>query len=426
MLALAWLALGLAARAAPPPPSGTITYIVKRDETLLEIGHRALEPVLAYRDVQRLNHIGNDRRIPIGFPLIVPRAVLKTQPILATVEGVHGAATLAGDGGALAVGRTLGEGAVILTGANAFVRLGLPDDSHLAIPSNSRVRLDRLRLVVLTGGIEREIGVQSGGLESQVTPMRDPSSRFVVVTPVAQSAVRGTEFRVSYDLFKGVAASSVFKGAVGVSNPRAEALARAGQGVVATRSGLAGPLTLLPPPVLAPGAEVQGGEGLQFALTPVAGAERYRWVLAGDPKAEAPLFEQTSNQPLAHFPAVPDGDYYLRAAAISREGLEGEPSITQITRLRGDLAILGAAPGADGQIEFRWVSPGDAPPTYRFVLARRDDRQHPVVDRDGLTEPRIAVPGLAPGDYAWTVFSMRTVNGRRLQIVSDPQPLHVP
>ena len=434
MVAFAWLALGLAAHAVPPAntttsantgPSPSIVYVVRRDETLLEIAHRALEPAASYREVQSLNHIANDRRIPIGFRLIVPRALLKTRPILATVEGVHGAARAEGAGG-LTVGRTLGEGAVILTGENAFVRLGLPDGSHLAIPSNSKVALERMRAVALTGGIDREIRVQAGGLESQVAPMTDPSSRFVVVTPVAQSAVRGTEFRVAYEAGENRATSSVLKGAVGVSNPRADVVARAGQGVIATPAGLKGPMPLLPAPELEPAATVQAGERLHFAIRPVAGAAHYRLLVSGDPKVEAPLYELTTDKPEADLPTMPDGAYYLQLSALSRDGLEGLPSVSPFTRVRGDLSILGATRGADGQVEFRWASPGESPVVYRFILARREDRQHPMVEKDGLAEPLIAVPALAAGDYVWTVFAFRVVGGRRLEIASDPQSLHVP
>jgi len=437
MFALGWLALGLAAHAAQPAntttsptaaSSATIVYVVRRDETLLEIAHRALEPVSSYREVQQLNHIANDRRIPIGFHLVVPRPLLKTRPILATVEGVRGAARAEGVGaaGGLTVGRTLTEGAVILTGENAFVRLGLPDGSHLAIPSNSKVELQRLRAVVLTGGIDREIRVQAGGLDSQVTPMTNPSSRFVVVTPVAQSAVRGTEFGVAYDAGASRATSSVLKGVVGVAKPKTEVLAHAGQGVVATPAGLKGPVALLAAPDLEPASSVQGGERLHFAIKPVAGAARYRLMIAGDAKVEAPLYELTTDTPAAEFPGVPDGAYYLKLSAISRDGLEGLPGIAPFTRVRGDLSIVGATRAADGQTEFRWASPGETPATYRFVLVRREDRDHPIVAKDGLAEPRIAVPGLAAGDYVWTVFAFRVVGGRRLQIASDPQSLHVP
>ncbi len=443
MSALAWLALGLAAHAAPAarttaapstPASPTIVYLVRRDETLLEIAHRAFDPPSSYREVQQLNHIADDRRIPVGFRLVVPRALLRTRPILATVEAVHGAArtgtgTGTGTGAStegLSVGRTVAEGAVILTGENAFVRLSLPDGSHLAIPSNSKVVLDRLRAVTLTGGIDREIRVQAGGLESQVTPMTNPSSRFVVVTPVAQSAVRGTEFRVSYEAAESRATASVLKGVVGVATPKAEAVAHAGQGVVASPSGLKGPQALLPAPELDPASTVQSGERLHFIIKPLAGAARYRLLVAADPKLEAPIYEVTAHGPEADLPAAPDGAYYLRLSAISRDGLEGLPGITPFTRVKGDLSILGATRTADGLTDFRWSSPGETAVAYRFILVRREDRDHPVVAKDGLAEPRIAVPALPPGDYVWTVFAVRVVGGRRLVIASDPQSLHVP
>jgi hypothetical protein len=432
MNVLAWFAAALAVHAAPIPGTGNEgagneVYVVKRDETLLEIAHRGLTSTSAYAAVQRLNKIGNDRRIPVGTKLLIPRPLLRVAPIQATVDGLHGAATSAVSGAPrpLNIGDKLTEGALILTGENASVRLGLPDGSHLAIPSNSRIRLDRLRAVVLTGGIDRQVSVQTGGLESQVTPMTNPSSRFVVVTPVAQSAVRGTEFRVAYDAVHDRANAGVLKGAVGVNNAKAAILVPAGKGVVATAGGVTGLLSLPPAPVLQPASAAQTGERLHFSLAPVPGAGSYRLVIGADPKVEVVLVEHVSDKPEFDLPPLPDGAYFVKVTAISRDGLEGLPAISPITRVRAELTIVGAR-AAGGAMEFSWTSPGDTPAAYRFVLARRAAPDRPVVDEGDLAAPRFTVPALAPGDYIWTVFAQRMIGGRRMQIVSDPQSLHVP
>lgn len=429
MSVLAWFAAALAVHAAPPPPSaGNEIYVVQRNETLLDIAHRGLISASAYVAVQRLNHIGNDRRMPVGTKLLIPRPLLKATPIPATVEGVHGAAS-ASDGGAprpLAVGDKLAEGALILTGDNASVRLALPDGTHLSVPSNSRIHLDRLRAVVLTGGIDRQVSVQAGGLDSQVTPMTNPSSRFVVVTPVAQSAVRGTEFRVAYDAAHSRASSGVLKGAVGISNPKTAILAPAGKGVVATPGGLKGPLALLPAPTLQAASAAQTSERLHFSLDPVAGAGSYRIVIGADPKVEAALIEHVSDKPDFELPAMPDGAYYVKATAISRDGLEGLAGISPVTRVRADLTIIGAARSPGGGMDFTWASPGETAAAFRFVLIRRTAPDHPVVDVADLKAPRFSGPVLPAGDYIWTVFAQRVIGGRRTEIISDPQSLHVP
>ncbi len=427
MTVFVWFAAALAVHAAPSSNLGSEVYVVQRGETLSQIAQRGLIGLSAAAQVQRLNHIGNDRRIPIGTRLLIPRPLLRDDPIPATVEGVHGAVSVAASGASrpLAVGDKLVEGALILTGENASVRLGLPDGSHLSIPSNSRIHLDRLRAVVLTGGIDRQVSVQTGGLESQVTPMTNPSSRFVVVTPVAQSAVRGTEFRVAYDAAHERASAGVLKGVVGVNNPKTALRVPAGKGVVATPGGLKGPLPLLPPPALQPSSAAQTGERLHFGLDSVAGAGSYRLVIGSDPKVEAALVEHVSDRPEFDLPSMPDGAYYVKVTAISRDGLEGLPAISPVMRVRADLTILGARL-SDAGTEFSWASPGETPATYRFVLVRRTMPDHPVVDEKALKTPRFITAALPAGDYTWTVFAERVIGGRRMEIVSDPQSLHVP
>lgn len=429
MFVLAVLLAGLASQgqAQAPARDDMLVYQVKAGETLSGIAARGLEPVSAFTEVQRLNHIRDEHYVPVGTRLLIPRRLLRSTPILATVENFRGAAQ-ASEGGPprpLVLGMTLKEGAVLQTGANTFIRLALPDASHLAIPSNSKVRLERLRAVVLTGSVDRQINVLSGGLETQVTPMTNPSSRFVVATPVAQSSVRGTEFRVAYDAEHSRASSGVLKGAVAVASPKAEILAKLGEGVVASPQGLKGPLPLLAAPALTPASTVQTAEAMHFALKPVAGAQSYRLAIGSDAKVEAPLVEKTVDKPEADVPGLPDGAYFLRLTAISRDGLEGLPGVESFVRAKGDLVIQGAGPAAGG-VEFRWDAPGSVPATYHFTLVRRDDRTRPLVDKTGLAEGRYLAAALPPGDYVWTVTAERSLGGRQVRLLSDPQALHVP
>jgi hypothetical protein len=427
MLALALLIAGLAGHDRQASPDDVAIYQVKAHETLSDIGRRGLEPASAFVEVQRFNHIADARFVRVGVRLRIPIRLLRTTPIQATVESFRGAATANGGGAeaALKAGETLNEGALLQTGENAFVRLSLPDGSHLTIPSNSRVRLERLRAAVLTGSIDRQIGVLAGRLETQVTPMTNPASRFVVTTPVARSSVRGTEFRVAYEPGQKSAASGVLKGRVDVANPKMSILAQVGQGVVASPQGLKGPLPLLKAPALDRAALVQSGEDMHFSIVPVVGAKSYRLTIAADANLEAPLVSRTADRATIDLPGLPDGAYYLRLTAISPDGLEGLPGLSSFVRAKGELAILGAAPTPSG-VEFRWAGPATTGTTYHFTLTSESDRHRRLIDKEGLTEPEFTAPALKAGDYVWGVSAVRTVGGRRVELISDPQALHVP
>src|SRR5690606_34001873 len=194
----------------------------------------------------------------------------------------RGAVTLSQGGRAAppTQGQAVSEDAVLTTGANAFVRLALSDGSHVVVPSNSRVRLSRLRRYALNGAVDHAMTVEAGRAESQVTPRRRPGG-FVVRTPVSVSAVRGTEFRVAFNDAADRSATEVIEGVVEVDSGDglSEAVAVADQGVSTSLTDTR-LLPLLPAPALAQPDEVQSGPVVDFTLTPLDGAAGYRGRLA--------------------------------------------------------------------------------------------------------------------------------------------------
>ena len=407
-----------------------LTYRVAPHESFYEIGQKGLNPAGAYTEVQALNPVKDPHRLPVGRDLRIPQRLLRTTPISATVESFRGLVNIeaAGVRTAAAVGRSLDEGAVIETGENAFVRLALPDGSHIALPSNSRIRLDRLRQVVLTGAVDRAIGLQKGRAESIVTPMKDRGSRYVVSTPVAMTSVRGTDFRVAYDPDDGRGSAGVIKGVVAASNARSVALINAGQGVTATAAGISKPEALLPAPSLLHPNAPQTEATLQFTLQPIAGAKAYRMKLAMDGGLTAPLREELFPAAAIDTAPLPDGAYFAQFTAIAADGLEGEPAVYPFVRIRNSLTVgaVDQEPAKPGRrTVFHWTSDGPLPGLFHFVLSRQGDAGPPLIDKDGLTEPQFTAVDLAPGDYRWRVTATRVLEGRRVEVWSDPQPLQV-
>ncbi|WP_292107210.1 FecR domain-containing protein [Brevundimonas sp.] len=431
---LAGLVLGAALlcghdASAQPDEGRTVAYTVTSGDTLIDLAESWLLRREDYRVVARLNGVTNPRRLAVGRTLRFPVHLLRTRPAVAVVSNVRGEASVR-SGGETRIpgqGERLQEGAIIATGANAFVRLELPDGSHVALPSQSRVRISRLRRVLLTGGYDQQFDVLTGRLEAGARPV-DAAGRFEIVTPIAVSAVRGTEFRVAYAAEAGRGATEVLEGQVGVQAADAALLVQAGQGVAA--SAIGAELASLPSaPTLNDPGRPQSGEAIVLVPEGVEEAVAYRARLATDAglidafaETEAPAGQALT------FEAIEDGEYFVRLTAVSSGGLEGVPAVYSILRVRTGAAGLQALSGGSGRDRshlFRWRAEGDRPAEFRFQLSAAGQDAPPVIDVPGLTAPEITLSGLEPGVYNWRVRVTTRAYGRTLSTWTEPQELRI-
>ena len=428
LLLAALSGVGSPARAQASEPA-SVTYAMRPGDTLADLGERFFVRPGDYLRVQRLNNIARDRRIPVGRVIRIPVALLRTAPAEARVVNLRGSASIAWRGAAqpAAVGQPVGEEAVIVTGPNAFLRLRMPDGSHVTLPSNSRARVARLRTVLLTGATDQDISLEAGRVETRAAPV-GPGGGHRVTTPISVAAVRGTEFRSAFFPEGAAAAISVVEGAVTVLADGGEATAEAGEGVAVSPLGLAR-LPLLPAPSLPDLQLSQLAAEVVFRPGPTPGAALYRARLATDAGMIDAFAEQDSGPDGAiRFAELPDGEYFLRLTAVSPEGLEGRAATYAILRARTGVGGLAAAPagaGRDRAYLFRWENEGGAPIEFRFQFRSSEGEAPPLFDAAGLTESHLRLTGLHPGDYAWRIAVVRYVAGRRLEVWSEPQHLRI-
>lgn len=417
------------AATAAPAPATDIDYVVKPGDTLIALADQYLVRPADYLQVARLNRIRDPRRLPVGRTLRLPIRLLKTTPAQARVSNVRGAATIevSGASSAAAVGQMIGEGAVISTGANTFLRIALPDGGHVTLPSRSRVRVRRLRTVVLNGATDQFFDLEAGRVESQASPVIQAGG-FAVGTPISVSAVRGTTFRTSFDDDTDRSGTEVIEGLVGVAAGDTDILAAEAQGVAAGPEGAA--LAPLPaaPELVRPDDPLTAA-AVTFEMTPVPGAVRYRARLATDAGMVDAFAEADSaaNEPRVTFESLEDGFYFVRLSAISAEGLEGLTTVYGVVRARSGMGAASAGPigsGRDRHYLFRWETEGDGPAEFRFQLVGPDS-ETPLIDEAGLTESRITLAGLPGGEYTWRVRTTRQKFGRTIETWSDPQTLRI-
>lgn len=400
-----------------------VRHPVTRGDNLFTLATDYFSRQSDYRIVQRLNRIVDPRRLQIGFPLLIPKDLLKREPVHARVRSFQGTVRIGQR--MVAVGMLISEGDLIETGKKSFITLTLPDDSSVVLPSHSAVRVLRLRRTVLGKHLERLFFVEHGRARATVTPMDDPLSDFRFSTPTAVTSVRGTEFRVTYDAANRRSTGEVLEGAVAFDAPSAEAkLVPAGYGIA---NELTAPIPLLPPPDLLGTDKDQSDEELRFTIKPLAGATQFRLQIGLDADFLEVVDEVTAAAPEIVLPSLPNGHYFARVTGIDANLLEGKPSTYAFVRRlnRISTSTEQSRVGRYRQYLFRWHAPDTVDATYRFQLSKRDGEAPPLVDEIGLHGTSFVVTDLPKGSYRWRVMTSETVDGRQVDKWSDYRELRI-
>jgi hypothetical protein len=358
-------------------PAG-ITYYAHGGDTLSAIALQFTGRTENWVAIGKLNRIGKDVSIPIGTAILIPAELLGDEPVQATVvarSGTVSARKPDGSVAAVGVGAVLPEGTQLETGANSFLTMALPDSSRFSLPSNSRVRLAKLRVTRYTRSPRTEIFLLNGRIESRVAPLEANRGRFEVRTQQSAAGVRGTNFRVG--LTGNGVATEVLSGKVAVgnrANPDA-LLLNAGSGNLIDAQTVGPARDLLPAPQLAGNGAQHSYPAPQFALAALPGARAYHLQLATDAEAQNVIAENYAAEPEVRLEGIADGRYFVRISAIDRHGLEGYSRILPVELKNGHSTAGTMRPGAPSiahydarEITLSWPArPGK---TYTLQVAR--------------------------------------------------------
>ena len=389
---------------AQPRDDDSIVYSVRKGDTLIQLARDYMLRETDWKEVQRINRVANPYRLPVASRLSLPIRLLKSRPAAATVAAFRGQALAAQAGTpsrAVTMGLALGEGARLTTGPASSLSLALTDGSVITLPSNSALRIGRLRRLLITDSIDYDLMLESGSVRSRVTPFRNKDDRFRLRNPVAVSAVRGTDFRTHFDAASDTARAELLEGGIGLSAGAERETRLAPEfGAVIGRAGGIAVEPLLPAPQLTSGNAVQRAPVIAFGIAPVPGATGYRLQIGRDSGFVDIVADAASDTPGFAMADLPNGNYFARFTAIAASGLEGVPG-TIAFRRRLATATQGAVAGPDGYV-FRWIGSGDGERRYRFQLRREDDPEF-LVDESALAGSSIILSSLPPGRYLWRV-----------------------
>jgi hypothetical protein len=390
-------------------PDGAIPYQIKKGDTLINIADRYLQSRDQYRILQSRNRIINPLALPVGRKLMIDRSLMRFTPSQARIIAVRG--QVSASGAAARIDQRIGEGSKLVTAAGSFVTLQLENGSKIAIPSNSDVTIRLLRRYALGNALDYDFDLAKGDIRSSVTPMKSSDDRYRVRTPKAVSAVRGTDFQSRYDPANNQDFAEVVEGglAVGVGQNADPLAVAAGNGLAVTATNAVIKETLLAAPNLVEPGKVQADPSVLFVPEASADATGYRLSLASDAGFTDQIADIKIQGTPARFDNIPNGNYFVRARAISANGIEGIPATYGFKRrLNGVSATAGK--GDDGY-RFKWTSEGEGVRRFHFQLFKDTADGLPMVDEPGLTKEDISISDLPPGTYFWRVGAVQYLDG---------------
>ena len=386
-----------------------IGYTVRSGDTLIGLAKLYLIKPDSYQQVQRYNAIKDPLAIPVGRVVQFPRDALKYIPATAKLLSVRGRVLVNNSANAVA-GQILREGSRLATAESSFATILLDNGSRLSLPSNSDIRITRLRTYVLGGSLDYDFDIDKGGARSAVNALKSPDDRYRVRTPKAVSAVRGTDFQSRYDPATDKDFAEVIEGglAVGVSGNAILKLP-AGNGLAVPKNGAVITETLLPAPALIEPGRRQSDAEVKFAPSPTPAAAGYRYTLSSDAGFVDQVADIKASIEAVSFADIADGNYFVRARAISASGIEGIPATFAFKRRLN--AVSATADAGDNGFVFKWSAQGKGVSEYHFQLFRGSKDSIAMVDEAALISDQISLSDLPPGDYYWRVGSVQYQDG---------------
>ena len=139
----------LVAATAIAQEGGDLQYKVAPGDTLLRLADRFMEQPKRYREIARLNQLGDENVLKPGQTVRIPAPYLKMQADEARVASVKGTVTLGGApatvGAKAGAGAGAGAAADIVTGADGQVTLRLADGSEIRLQNNTSARFTELK-----------------------------------------------------------------------------------------------------------------------------------------------------------------------------------------------------------------------------------------------------------------------------------------
>lgn len=377
--------------------SGDYIHIASQNDTFWDLCIKYTNKRGCWLELPKYNNVRNDRAVPIGYPIRIPSDWLIKQPVVGSVESTSGEVSYyqsqSTEMTSLQSGQQLHLGGrVVSAKGSAILRLG-PDNIVLIRPDSELV-LDTMSGASSSRNVS-ELDLPKGEVEVTVKP--DRKTRFLITTPAAIAAVRGTEYRISAgEEGSETTRGEVLTGAVEVAANKEAVLVPEGFGVAAKKGqALEEPRKLLAAPDFAKDySSVNSSVSIEWSADPSAASWLIDVLESGD--SAALLNSYSSGQPSYTLQSLNEGCYQLRVRAVDTDGFNGLNAETQLCVIPRLAVATGLSKisldKATKKLQMQWP-PVDGAQQYRVEIAT-DELFNTVVDTKITDRPDIDLTGL--------------------------------
>lgn len=388
-------------------------YTVKPGDSIWGISHTQLKDWRYWNDIQRHNNITNAAKLRPGTKISIPLYIVRQEVSAVRVEDVQGKVEVIfgrnGKKNPLKPGMSLTVGDTVVTADKSTAQLSLEDNSVILLQESSELEFTRLK--TLGGGNQRsldaKLNMRKGRMNMSANPTHQRDSMFEILTVSANSAVRGTTFRIAVG--QDSSRTEVLDGLISVKNALGSVDVPKNFGTVAKKdSPPIKPVKLLPAPDLKAFPELIRYLPKVVALNSLKKAVSYRVQIAKDQGFRKIAMDRVIKQRLMIDQSLSDGVYFVRVRGVDSSGLEGNNSVKEFRIDARPEAPMVRAPLSDavlhvGGIEFSW---GDVEGVdhYLFEIAK-DEAFAQVTLKESVSDASYSVE-MAEGEYFYRLSSV--------------------
>ena len=303
-------------------------YHTKQGDTLWDVCLKYTNKRGCWITLPKYNNVANDRAIPVNSAIRIPVGWLKKPLAVGNVVYVTGVAKYSRwddkEYVKLIAGQEVHLGSKIRTDGNSFVKLLLHQTNEVLIKESSELVLERFSSNS-SSVLDEEIMLNKGSADVEVNSGK-VKNRFIIKTPAAIAAVRGTEFRINSkgEQMRG----EVLEGQIDVSSGLSSQSVPAGFGVSATKGKAIEPPRALPPQPNMEKASVESPLPAKIGWGVVTQADQYQVTLY-DSKEQI-LSIDTVDSNWIVYDSLDKTCYLVKVHSVDSEGFHGLDSQTSL------------------------------------------------------------------------------------------------
>lgn len=385
-------------------------YSTVKGDTLWDICLKYTNKRGCWITLTKYNEVANDREIPVNTPIRIPVGWLKQLPVVGEVVYAAGVAEYSQWNDKKFVSLTAGQqvhlGSIIRTQASSIVKLLLHQTNEVLIKENSELLLEKFSSANVNV-LDEEITLKQGSADVEVNSNK-VKNRFIIKTPAAIAAVRGTQFRInsSGDQMRG----EVLEGKIDVSTDSSNQSVPAGFGVSATKGKKIQPPQALPPQPKILKASVKSSLPARIDWEPLSQVGQYQ-VSLYDSKKKILSIETVDHNWIV-YDAIDKGCYLVKVHGIDSAGFHGLDNQASLC-VMDDLASVNldedSLEGEGDHLALSWQNVPEAN-GYR-VQVSTDEQFSDIVQDTTTSDAQVELPKIEGQHVYIRVISMDD-NGR--------------